>query len=133
MPAGDDIFVENIFPIWHDYELPDFVRTKSENIGQYGTAIRDKKVCTQIFSNLAIKSDGSVSPCSVDWDNKVSLGNFHEKTLREIWTGEELKKLRLEHLTRGHYEIDGCNTCGLPKFSCVDDIDEFAEELAHKL
>lgn len=132
-PMCDEIFVENILPIWPDFQLPEQVEARNGNIGQYGQNIREKKVCPQIFTVLAVKCDGSVSPCSVDWGNKLALGNIHHETLRQIWAGEKLRHLRMTHLTAGRSDQSECAVCGLPKYACVDDLDAYADKLARKI
>jgi radical SAM protein with 4Fe4S-binding SPASM domain len=90
-------------------------------------------VCPQIFTVLAIKCDGSVSPCSVDWDNDRALGNIHDETLFRMWNGQALRELRLGHLENGRKKFAGCSSCGLPKYSCTDDLEPYADELAKKI
>ncbi len=132
-PWCDDIFVENIYPIWPDFALPDSQVTGREEIGQYGQAVAEKEVCPQIFSVLAIKCDGSVSPCSVDWRNEAALGNIQQETLCEIWNGEQLRKFRLQQLKLGRRILKPCKDCGLPKYSCVDNLDFYRKELIEKI
>jgi radical SAM protein with 4Fe4S-binding SPASM domain len=130
----DEIFIEHIYPIW-----PIFGNGKGKNneqestIGQYGQPIQEKAVCPQIFTTLAIKCDGSVSPCSVDWNNKNVLGNIHNETLQSIWEGELLQKLRLRHLSEGRHTASPCDQCGLPKYGCIDNIDNYKEAVIKRL
>jgi radical SAM protein with 4Fe4S-binding SPASM domain len=123
----DEIFIENIFPIWPCFDMPFSCQTNKE--GQYGQAIIEKKICPQIFTNLAIKCNGDISPCSMDWNNKICLGNIHYNTLFEVWKGAKLKALRLEHLQYGKHTVPLCSECGLPKYSCIDNIDSFREAI----
>lgn len=129
----DEIFVENIHPIWPNFTVPDAVLTKSNIDGQYGQAIMEKKTCPQIFTVLAVKCDGTISPCSVDWHNDRALGNIHRETLFQAWNGEELKSLRLEQMEKGRGNFRGCSSCGLPKYSCVDNLDPYASELSKRI
>jgi radical SAM protein with 4Fe4S-binding SPASM domain len=123
----DEIFIENIYPIWPCFDMPFLCQTNKE--GQYGQFIVEKNVCPQIFTNLAIKCNGDISPCSMDWNNKICLGNIHQNTLFEVWKGEELKALRFEHLQYGRHINSLCSECGLPKYSCIDNIDPFREAI----
>ena len=123
----DEIFIENIFPIWPGFDFPFSCQTNTQ--GQYGQSIIEKNVCPQIFTNLAVKCNGDISPCSMDWDNKICLGNIHQNTLFEAWKGEKLKALRLEHLRYGRHTVSLCSGCGLPKYSCIDNIDSFREAI----
>lgn len=132
-PLCDEIFVEQIYPIWPDFQLPEAVCSKEGQSGQYGQAIEEKRVCPQIFTVLAVKCDGSVSPCSVDWANGVKLGNIHSQRLRQIWEGDRLREMRRLHLANGRQSSQYCASCGLPKYSCVDNLDGFASELLQKM
>jgi radical SAM protein with 4Fe4S-binding SPASM domain len=130
----DEIFIENIYPIWPSYgQGKELQQKQNEEHGQYGQPVIDKLVCPQIFTQLAVKSDGSVSPCSVDWNNENVLGNIHQATLYEMWNGSRLKEIRLKHLKNGRNRMTPCNLCGLPKYSCIDNLDEFRQELIEKL
>jgi radical SAM protein with 4Fe4S-binding SPASM domain len=132
-PICDEIFIENIYPIWPAYGQGTKLHQKQhEEIGQYGQPVTDKMVCPQIFSQLAIKCDGSVSPCSVDWNNENVLGNIHQTNLFEMWNGEILKEIRLKHLKNGRDSMMPCKQCGLPKYSCFDNLDEFKQDLIEK-
>lgn len=132
-PLCDEIFVEQIYPIWPDFQPPESACSKTGKAGQYGQAIEEKRVCPQIFTVLAVKCDGSVSPCSVDWANQVNLGNIHVTRLRQIWDGEQLKQLRRLQLSVGRTTNPYCASCGLPKYSCVDNLDMFALDLLQKI
>lgn len=130
-PYCDEIFVENIFPIWPLFKLPYVV--KEDGVGQYGQTVVEKKVCPQIFTTLAIKSDLTVSACSMDYNNTLALGNLNQETLYEIWNGERLSELRNSHLQRGRNEVMLCRGCGLPKYSCIDNLDEYSHMITKKL
>jgi len=132
-PLCDEIFVEQIYPIWPDFQVPESVCSKEGQAGQYGQPVEEKRVCPQIFTVLAVKCDGSVSPCSVDWANGVRLGNIHSERLRQIWEGSQLRQLRRLHLADGRMCHPYCASCGLPKYSCVDNLDTFAPELLQKI
>ncbi len=132
-PLCDEIFIEQIYPIWPNFQLPESMCSKGNQSGQYGQTIEEKRVCPQIFTVLAIKCDGSVSPCSVDWANGIKLGSIHSERLKQIWEGEQLQKLRRIHLSDGRICNPYCASCGLPKYSCVDNLDAFASELLQKI
>lgn len=132
-PLCDEIFIENIHPIWPDFDFSDDIKAGNDSVGQYGQEIMEKKICPQIFTVLSVKCDGSVSPCSVDWNNTVSLGNIHNETLKQIWNGDKLRNLRLGHFEKGRNQFNGCSKCGLPKYSCKDNLEKYALELADRI
>ena len=42
--------------------------------------------------------DGKVNPCDADYKSYLSYGNIKDNSVKEIWAGEKLKKLRDQHL-----------------------------------
>ncbi len=62
------------------------------------------------FSRLSILEDGTVVPCCIDLD-AMKLGNIKEKSLKEIWNSDKLKKLRKLHLEGKFYQIPTCKEC----------------------
>ena len=57
--------------------------------------------------------DGKVNPCDADYKSYLSYGNFQDKTIKEIWNGEKIKKLREEHLENKRNKVNPCNKCGV--------------------
>lgn len=43
---------------------------------------------------LCIFQDGSTSYCSLDYDNQVNLGNVFEESIKTIWTGKRMSRIR---------------------------------------
>lgn len=121
----DEIFIENIVPQWAETgmeNLPD--------VGMYGQKIdKDKKVCPFPFMYLHINSDGSVSPCTLDWNRKVILGNIHKESLLSIWEGDKLKSLQKEMLKSKRCDINFCNNCLAPVYCCNENLDKYAQEI----
>jgi len=69
------------------------------------------KVCAYPFHTLAIQSDGKVVCCCVDWSRKTCVGDVTKESLVDIWNGDALQKLRLQHLS-GHREAnEACRNC----------------------
>jgi len=68
--------------------------------------------CAAPFKHGCILSDGTVVPCCLDVDGEMPLGNVGEKGFREIWHGNEYRRLRLAILT-GTFPsgciCDGCD------------------------
>jgi radical SAM protein with 4Fe4S-binding SPASM domain len=59
----------------------------------------EAQYCEFPWTSLTVMADGSVVPCTQDYDTEMVLGNVNEKTLKEIWNGESCKKLRQMHIT----------------------------------
>jgi radical SAM protein with 4Fe4S-binding SPASM domain len=68
-----------------------------------GFAITDEQApyrypCTLLWYMLAINSNGKVSICNVDYDYSGVVGDIHKQSIKEIWNGELIKKIRLNQL-----------------------------------
>ena len=108
----DEIITERLHTIGSD-----FVHLKSYE--------ENRKVCPHPFYNLVVKSNGDVVPCCVAWDTSLNVGNVHEQTLAEIWTGEKLKNIQRLHLSGRRSELAACANCDVI-FSSPDNIDSLS-------
>ena len=66
--------------------------------------------CTQPFKQLEIRSEGKCSLCCADPLGKVTLGDVTNNTLKEIWYGDEYKRIR-EQITKGRRHVGHCKKC----------------------
>lgn len=67
------------------------------------------KMCNDVFTNIMVKSDGSVIPAHGRCYN-LTLGNIYEQSLKEIWTGSVLKKFRKDLHENGGL-LPACSRC----------------------
>jgi len=67
--------------------------------------------CPFIFERLNIDSRGKVMVCGFDIAGKTDMGNIHERSIKEIWHGEEYQYYRQMHLSRRGQEIELCRNC----------------------
>ncbi len=67
--------------------------------------------CPFIFERLNIDSRGKVMVCGFDIAAKTDMGNIHQKSIKEIWHGEEFNYYRQMHLEHRGQEIDLCKNC----------------------
>ena len=72
-----------------------------------------KFCCPQLWQRMFVHPDGVVSVCCVDSARVLSVGNIHNRTVEEIWTGSEYEKLRELHRTGRIDEISVCSKCPL--------------------
>jgi MoaA/NifB/PqqE/SkfB family radical SAM enzyme len=54
--------------------------------------------CAQLWRNLVILADGSVTPCCGDAECVLRVGDMAHATLREIWNGTAMSDLRRAEL-----------------------------------
>lgn len=88
-------------------------------------AYRDRISCPMPFTTLAIRADGMVSPCCIDWQGGTNLASLKEVSLREIWEGFSLYAFRKMQLEGRNQENSSCRNCEFYKSSyyMLDDID----------
>lgn len=67
------------------------------------------KTCNDVFTNIMIKTDGSVIPSHGRCYN-VPMGNLHKNTLPEIWNGELYGNFRSD-LVKANGLFPACNRC----------------------
>lgn len=67
--------------------------------------------CPFIFERLNIDSRGNVMVCGFDIAAITNLGNIHEKSIKDIWHGEEFEFYRKKHLEGKGNQIKLCHNC----------------------
>ncbi len=86
-----------------------------ENRSHYGA-----QYCEYPWTSLTVMADGSVVPCTQDYDTEVVLGDVKEKTLEDIWDDEAFENLRRMHITGefppGHKCQERCDVKKLYQF-----------------
>lgn len=63
--------------------------------------------CDRPMDQAVISSNGNVLICCRDWQEQNVVGNVYEKTLSEIWKGEEMKKIQ-ELISNKQYSLIKC-------------------------
>ena len=92
---------------------------------------RSKRIaCPMPFTTLAVRNNGDVSPCCVDWIGGTNLGNIHEENVADIWNGENMYQFRKMQLENRRCENSSCRNCELADndYYTRDNIDGFPVE-----
>jgi radical SAM protein with 4Fe4S-binding SPASM domain len=130
----DRIFVEQLAPIWPSFDLQQRAGiTALAQKGQYQQDLQEKLVCAVIFYAMAVNSDGTVSACCPDWDQKLIVGNLASDSLRHIWDSPAMTALRRQHLEGSRRDNPVCRECGHIKHAQVDNIDAYRHSLLKNL
>ncbi len=129
---ADEMFVENIFPAWPDFDLDGLKR--NDGIGYYGKPINDTpvNVCALIFYNLTIKFNGIVSACPVDWEQKTNFGDVNNQSLYKIWNSKIFNNFRRMHLRGQRLDNELCGKCDALEYCEPDIFDDHADTLLEK-
>lgn len=69
--------------------------------------------CIEVMVKLSIDWDGTVSPCCLDYDRQLSIGNIKEKNLLNLWNSEEANAIRTLLSNRRQDMFVLCSTCEL--------------------
>lgn len=127
---ADTYFIDNAVNLW-----PDLVTVKEQSEEHmYGMldTIAISRICPQPFYQMVIHSDGTVSPCCTDYDKRLIVGDIKEKSLREIWNGEQYRALRQCILREDLKEGMICQNCTFPSCGASTDITPYKEILLKK-
>lgn len=95
-----------------------------------------KDVCPQMFYTMFCMPDGEVIPCCHERrGRKISLGNIHDNTLKEIWNGNKRKTQLLFQLYYTRREIEVCRTCISPNVAneIYDNLDNDRENIIEQI
>ncbi|MBN1593372.1 MAG: SPASM domain-containing protein [Candidatus Coatesbacteria bacterium] len=67
--------------------------------------------CRHLWRSLTINVDGEVTPCCLDFDFHLSLGNINSERLIEMWRGRKLSEYRNAYLSGDLDRIPLCKSC----------------------
>ena len=126
----DEIYIENLVDLWPETDASYVTSGNHRFISKKPDRV---KVCSQIFKTMQINSDGSVIPCSIDWEAKNKIGYLKNSSLVEIWNGYKMQQLRQRHLKGERFDFSPCSTCSFNETSDKDRIDDFAEDILSRI
>ncbi len=88
---------------------------------------KPRRACPMGFTTMAVRSNGDVSPCCVDFIGGTNLGNADHSTLREIWESPAWRNFWIMQLEGRKQENSSCAHCDfyLSNHYTKDDIDGF--------
>ncbi len=88
-----------------DKELLDY----SKNILRFNSQLRYS--CFYLWKSMFISQNGKTALCCVDAECEESYGDVSRNSIKNIWQGEKLKKLRKLHLCGKFNKIPLCSRC----------------------
>ena len=132
--VADEVFIEKPHG-WIKVESVDFIKKYyqdgvDEAAGDLQKISSRRVACPMAFTTMAVRSNGDVSPCCVDFIGGTNLGNIDNANLKEIWNSSqwfEFQKLQLQNRKNENYS---CARCDVYKnnYYTKDDIDGFSIE-----
>lgn len=67
--------------------------------------------CHYPWDTLYLLADGTVSVCRYDFDARVRIGRYGEKSLLDLWTNDEMRSLRRAHMSFDFKDWSSCEDC----------------------
>lgn len=128
---SDTIFIERIVPLFEEIDYEKIIDTSiSEN--KYREHYKEYFICPNCFYTINISPRGDVMPCCAFYN--PPLANLINKSLVDIWNGEERKRFLLMQLKKERLNNPNCKNCFVPNNQQPEDfLDDSAEEIIIRL
>lgn len=124
---SDYLIIHDIYNQWSEFELE---TSKDDAKVDYFNWMDKEKICTSALISMTIHSNGDISPCCIDWKLAVTYGNVNDYSVKDLWNGERLKKIRLTLLKKQKGVIPFCDNCDVRN---IDDINDVADIIVDRL
>jgi len=91
--------------LWKLEEVFSYIKTQDNQwLHKTNKVLREidsctKEYCEYPWTSMSIMADGSVVPCTQDYDCEMVMGNVREQSLKKIWNGEKYRRFRERHIT----------------------------------
>jgi len=115
--------VQNQFiELWKNYPVYAYVKSQdnkwyySDNKNFKNRSHYQTQYCEFPWTSLSVMSNGTVVPCTQDYNAEMNMGNINEQRLEDIWNSEKYTEFRNNHITGNFPEGFKCHSrCDLPK------------------
>lgn len=77
----------------------------------------ERRPCVYPWERVVLSPTGQVGFCPADWKYQAKIAYFKDKTIKEIWQGEFMQRLRNAHLNNDFSGHAFCGNC--PDWSAV--------------
>jgi len=82
-----------------------------KNIASGRVNLLRKWPCAYLWETMVINWDGDAALCCVDFNCKNKLGNLKRQTIRQVWFGREITRIRKLHKDNKMHTIQLCRNC----------------------
>lgn len=96
---------EEFFKIWNDKDVYAYIKSldnqwyfKNKKIEQ-AKSHYETQYCEFPWTSLTVMVDGTVVPCTQDFNCEMPMGNVIDKSLEDIWNSEKYREFRMMHIT----------------------------------
>jgi radical SAM protein with 4Fe4S-binding SPASM domain len=132
--VADELYLDEPHS-WIGVEGADFIGT---HYGERGDGVRDnlrhnstpRVACPMPFTTMAVRSNGDVSPCCLDFVGGTNLGNVDDDSLEGLWHSDRWHEFLKMQLQNRRHENSSCARCDVPSSNHYtrDNIDGFPVE-----
>ncbi len=75
---------------------------------------RSNFVCPQLYQRLFVHWDGKIGLCCTDYDAECGFGNAKDTSIKDVWLGEKMRRIRELHNKGEWHKVPLCARCHLP-------------------
>ncbi len=114
--VGDELYLDkphNWIQVEESTFMEKYYREKSgsaeDDFRRHSTP---KTACPMAFTTMAIRANGDVSPCCIDFIGGTNIGNMDDMNLRSLWESKEwyeFQKLQLENRKSENFSCARCD------------------------
>lgn len=72
---------------------------------------RIRRPCIYPWDTLYLLADGTISVCRFDFDARIRIGRYPDRSIQELWNSEEMNSLRRAHLFFDFRDWTPCEDC----------------------
>lgn len=86
-------------------------------VGESGETcnVKDRKFAdSQLWQRMTINWNGEAEICCENYKQEWTLGNIHQSTIKDIWTGDRFEMVREAHRKGEWWAIPQCRKCTIP-------------------
>lgn len=70
-----------------------------------------RRPCVYPWERLVLKPNGYVTYCPADWKGMARIAHFKDTSIKDIWTGDYMRRLRDAHITNDFSCFSFCDQC----------------------
>lgn len=102
------------FIVIQEFQPPELENSYAEFLpsnSKYREKIVSEFHCQQHWQRVVVTNKGEICPCCAFFRTELSLGNINDRSIYDIWNGQEAKKLRQIHKDGNFQENEWCKRC----------------------
>jgi organic radical activating enzyme len=84
---------------------------QAESLTRNEADVLERYPCPHLWKRLTVDFLGRIKFCAHDWGHGSVLGTIEETSLASVWKGQELERLRSQHLQGNHRSGEICEAC----------------------